>query len=42
VTDGIKLSDDAILHIRTYAYCVSVELRTGTDLPYSAALVTTG
>jgi len=42
VTDGIEPSDDTILHIRTYGYSVSVELRSGTDSPYSAALVTTG
>lgn len=42
VTDGVAPSDDPILHIWTYGYSVSVELRIGTDSPYSAALVTTG
>lgn len=33
VTDGIELSDDPILHIRTYVYGDSVRRRTGVERP---------
>jgi catalase len=33
VTDGIELSDDPILHIRSHAYSVSVERRSGVPRP---------
>ena len=33
VTDGIELSDDPILHIRTYVYSESVRRRTGVERP---------
>ena len=33
VTDGIELSDDPILHVRSYAYSVSVERRSGIARP---------
>jgi catalase len=33
VTDGIECSPDKILHIRTHAYSVSVERRTGVSRP---------
>jgi catalase len=33
VTDGIELSDDPILHIRSHAYSVSVERRAGVPRP---------
>jgi catalase len=33
VTDGIELSDDQILRIRSYAYSVSVERRSGVARP---------
>lgn len=33
VTDGIELSDDPILHIRSHAYSVSVERRSGMERP---------
>jgi catalase len=33
VTDGIELSDDPILHIRSHAYSVSVERRSGALRP---------
>ena len=33
VTDGIELSDDPILHVRSYAYSVSVERRSGMARP---------
>ncbi len=33
VTDGIELSDDPILHIRTYVYAESVRRRTGVERP---------
>jgi catalase len=33
VTDGIELSDDPILHVRSYAYSVSVQRRTGVPRP---------
>jgi catalase len=33
VTDGIELSDDPILHIRSHAYSVSVERRSGVARP---------
>ena len=33
VTDGIELSDDPILHVRSYAYSVSVERRSGAPRP---------
>jgi catalase len=33
VTDGIELSDDPILHVRSYAYSVSVERRSGIPRP---------
>ena len=33
VTDGIELSEDPILHVRSYAYSVSVERRTGVPRP---------
>jgi catalase len=33
VTDGIELSPDPILNIRTHAYSVSVEARTGVSRP---------
>ncbi len=33
VTDGIELSDDPILHIRTYVYGESVRRRTGVERP---------
>jgi catalase len=33
VTDGIELSDDPILHIRSHAYSVSVERRSGIPRP---------
>ncbi len=33
VTDGIELSDDPILHVRSHAYSVSVERRSGVPRP---------
>ena len=33
VTDGIECSDDPILRIRSHAYSVSVERRSGTPRP---------
>jgi catalase len=33
VTDGIEMSDDPILHVRSYAYSVSVERRAGVPRP---------
>ena len=33
VTDGIEPSDDPILHIRSHAYSVSVERRSGIPRP---------
>ena len=33
VTDGIELSDDQILHVRSHAYSVSVERRAGVPRP---------
>jgi catalase len=33
VTDGIELSDDPILHVRSHAYSVSVERRSGMPRP---------
>ena len=33
VTDGIELSDDPILHVRSHAYSVSVERRAGVPRP---------
>jgi catalase len=33
VTDGIELSDDPILHVRSHAYSVSVERRSGALRP---------
>jgi catalase len=33
VTDGIELSDDPILHVRSHAYSVSVERRAGVARP---------
>jgi catalase len=33
MTDGIELSDDPILHVRSYAYSVSVERRSGISRP---------
>jgi catalase len=33
VTDGIELSDDPILRIRTYIYAESVRRRSGVDRP---------
>jgi catalase len=33
VTDGIELSDDPILHVRSHAYSVSVERRSGAPRP---------
>ena len=33
VTDGIELSDDPILHVRSHAYSVSVERRSGVQRP---------
>jgi catalase len=33
VTDGIETSDDPILHVRSYAYSVSVERRSGVPRP---------
>jgi catalase len=33
VTDGIELSDDPILHVRSHAYSVSVERRAGLPRP---------
>jgi catalase len=33
VTDGIELSDDPILRIRSYAYSVSIERRSGASRP---------
>ena len=33
MTDGIELSDDPILHVRSYAYSVSVERRSGVPRP---------
>ena len=33
VTDGIELSDDPILHVRSQAYSVSVERRSGVPRP---------
>ena len=33
VTDGIDLSDDPILRVRSYAYSVSVERRAGVPRP---------
>ena len=33
VTDGIELSDDPILHIRTYVYGESVRRRRGVERP---------
>jgi catalase len=33
VTDGVENSDDPILHIRSYAYSVSVERRSGVPRP---------
>jgi catalase len=33
VTDGIELSDDPILHFRSRAYSVSIELRSGVSRP---------
>ena len=33
VTDGIECSDDPILHIRSHAYSVSVERRSGVPRP---------
>ena len=33
VTDGIECSDDPILHIRSHAYSVSVERRSGVSRP---------
>jgi catalase len=33
ITDGIELSDDPILHIRTYVYGESVRRRTGVERP---------
>lgn len=33
VTDGIGLSDDPILHVRSHAYSVSVERRSGVPRP---------
>jgi len=35
VTDGIELSDDPILHIRTYVYGESVRRRSGVERPSS-------
>jgi catalase len=35
VTDGIELSDDPILHIRTYVYGESVRRRSGVSRPES-------
>jgi catalase len=33
VTDGIEPSDDPILHVRSHAYSVSVERRSGAPRP---------
>ena len=33
VVDGIELSDDPILNVRTHAYSVSVEARSGVPRP---------
>src|SRR3954454_3040846 len=33
VTDGVELSDDPILHVRSHAYSVSVERRSGVPRP---------
>jgi catalase len=33
VTDGIELSDDSILLVRSHAYSVSVERRAGVPRP---------
>ena len=35
VTDGIELSDDPILHIRTHVYGESVRRRSGVERPSS-------
>ena len=33
VVDGIELSDDPILHVRSHAYSVSIERRSGVPRP---------
>jgi catalase len=33
VTGGIELSDDPVLHIRTYVYSESVRRRSGMERP---------
>jgi catalase len=33
VSDGIECSDDPILHVRSHAYSVSVERRSGISRP---------